>query len=517
MSRSAVDGKKLQIILKLVKSTDTTWVNCIRMMDSKENLLKDFCHNTTIHGLSLVVRPKSKLFKIFWTLVVFSGFIGLSLHLYNIINMYLEYKYTESTYEKRNGYHFPDVTMCNINGISSSNLRDVSKSSPQMNYLYNNFLKGNNNLDFNFPLREQEIFWTLEDKAYQIGHKFQDMILSCSYEQEDCNDDDFVLFPFEPYFNCYSFIRGRHSNLTKYRGLNMALSLILYMEPEDSWITQKYNKRSGVDGGVGFKVLLTPPNYLAGMADAGYYLQPGTITSLGFDILEHVRLSEPYNVCRHTKSIKFETDGAYSLVECRNMCIHGIVIKECGCFPTYYVTRNKKQVKSCSYYLFDNKTKGIEMMTCQERILENIRSEVDFKAKCNCHWPCDGIAYPGSASHSPWPNRKVLDSLLFTILQNHPKRDNLRAYQHLQNLKNTNASKEEIYTWVKGHFVRLNVYANSHIVSVKKQVPTYTLTDLLCQIGGCLGLWVGMSVITIVEVFDLIVNVLMSICKAKNN
>ena len=39
----------------------------------------------------------------------------------------------------------------------------------------------------------------------------------------------------------------------------------------------------------------------------------------------------------------------------------------------------------------------------------------------------------------------------------------------------------------------------------------YSLADSLCNLGGCLGLWVGMSIITIVEVMDLTVKTLADI------
>ena len=46
---------------------------------------------------------------------------------------------------------------------------------------------------------------------------------------------------------------------------------------------------------------------------------------------------------------------------------------------------------------------------------------------------------------------------------------------------------------------------------VKQQVPMYSRTDLLSQIGGCLGLWLGMSVITVVELFNLALKIFMQV------
>ena len=213
--------------------------------------------------------------------------------------------------------------------------------------------------------------------------------------------------------------------------------------------------------------------------------------------------------------MKLEGDLPYSFVECRNMCIHKKVIKECGSFPTFSVTRNKNHVENCAFYLLSSKTKRKEMIACQTRELKNI-ADINYVEECNCHRLCDDVTFSATMSHFPWHNKNVLNAFLFHTLRNHPNKSTLKAYQHDQKFKNSNATNDEIYQWVKSHYLRLNVYAKSNIVSVKEQVPMYTLTDLLCKIGGCLGLWVGMSVITILEIFDLVLNVLVRICKVTN-
>ena len=58
-------------------------------------------------------------------------------------------------------------------------------------------------------------------------------------------------------------------------------------------------------------------------------------------------------------------------------------------------------------------------------------------------------------------------------------------------------------------FARLNVYiADSNVLKTEEQ-SDYTSTQLLADIGGQLGLWVGVSVITLAEVVELLVDVLL--------
>ncbi len=54
---------------------------------------------------------------------------------------------------------------------------------------------------------------------------------------------------------------------------------------------------------------------------------------------------------------------------------------------------------------------------------------------------------------------------------------------------------------MKTQFARLNVYFSDLEVVVRKTIPSYELPQLFCDIGGTLGLWAGISIITILELF----------------
>ena len=335
-------------------------------MSSHKVIAKEFCDQTSIHGTAFVVRHNLLPFKLFWSFVVLSGFTGLSLHLYSIVHGYLQYKSVESTYEKRNGFTFPDLSICNLKGISHSNLKFVAKNYSKIEVFYEHLMV-NSLWDGNISIVPTTLFWALGNEAYYIGHKLDDMILSCSFGRQQCKKDDFVLFHFPKFFNCYRFTGGRNSDLITNYGQGAGLSLILYMEPDDPGVIQNYNKGVATGGTRGFRFLLEPPNYLAAIGNDGYYTVPGTSTSIGFYITEHKRLSEPYSECRHSKSMKLGNNLPYSFLECRNMCIHKIIMDKCGCVSTRFITRNGRNVTSCGHYLFTNKTKSDELMTCQQR------------------------------------------------------------------------------------------------------------------------------------------------------
>ena len=70
--------------------------------------------------------------------------------------------------------------------------------------------------------------------------------------------------------------------------------------------------------------------------------------------------------------------------------------------------------------------------------------------------------------------------------------------QQLDNLR-------EASTDIRQNLLRLNVYLEDLSVVKYKQMPAYGLEDLFADIGGTLGLWMGVSVLTMVEALELIV------------
>ncbi len=78
----------------------------------------------------------------------------------------------------------------------------------------------------------------------------------------------------------------------------------------------------------------------------------------------------------------------------------------------------------------------------------------------------------------------------------------MKAFKYYHQLKKSNASEDQMYSWVTSHFLRLIIYAKTDLVLVKQETPKYSITDLLSSIGGCLGLWVGVSVLTVSKLFN---------------
>ncbi len=79
-------------------------------------------------------------------------------------------------------------------------------------------------------------------------------------------------------------------------------------------------------------------------------------------------------------------------------------------------------------------------------------------------------------------------------------------------------TKEELDAkWVKDSFYRVNIYFRQSAVEQHKQVASISVADFWSSVGGILGLWVGFSIITIIEVLSYIFKLFYKCCFMASN
>ncbi len=84
-------------------------------------------------------------------------------------------------------------------------------------------------------------------------------------------------------------------------------------------------------------------------------------------------------------------------------------------------------------------------------------------------------------------------------------------------LKKLNSFKEALKVWVHGYFYRLNIFFKQRKTEVHRQMVSFSITDLLSSVGGVLGLWLGFSAFTAIEILILLGKICYSPLKGSNN
>ncbi len=86
-------------------------------------------------------------------------------------------------------------------------------------------------------------------------------------------------------------------------------------------------------------------------------------------------------------------------------------------------------------------------------------------------------------------------------------------YLHKSGTTGTTVVTKQLSDWLSGSFARVNVYFEDTTIFLQKQCPAYRWNDLLADIGGVLGLWVGVSVVTIFEFLVLVSELVLLPCR----
>lgn len=113
-----------------------------------------------------------------------------------------------------------------------------------------------------------------------------------------------------------------------------------------------------------------------------------------------------------------------------------------------------------------------------------------------CLPPCDQLIYHKIVSTALWPSDPYMDYILHKVNET--------------DLKNrTFESKESQKRFIQTNFLRLEIYFESFDFLEFVTQPKYDWGNLLGDIGGHLGLWLGFSLLTVMEVMELLTDMVL--------
>ncbi|XP_077869753.1 uncharacterized protein LOC144361815, partial [Saccoglossus kowalevskii] len=310
-----------------------------------------------------------------------------------------------------------------------------------------------------------------EAEILAYGHQMDDFILQCNYNSEKCEPSDFVAFQNDFYGNCFQFNAG--SNQTAKRamgtGSSYGLQLTLFTEQED------YLSIYGQDSGA--RVAILPRGILSFPVDEGITVKPGTITSIALKEKVNVRMPWPYGNCTNGQTEQTvydqQNNTLYSILSCEKACSENALIHYCGCSEYLFTDAPRCQLLNETQELCRQLTK----------YLYNIG-----EIKCSCPSPCKETNYDMTLSQSLWPSDVYLNKLLKTLKWQHSK------------LKNVNDMQS-----ASSNLVRLEIYFETLNYESVYELAAYKWEDVLSDIGGTFGLYVGISIISFCEFVSFVV------------
>ncbi|XP_070576037.1 uncharacterized protein [Ptychodera flava] len=323
-----------------------------------------------------------------------------------------------------------------------------------------------------------------KEEIQKYGHQLEDFVLQCVFNGHPCNiTQQFVTFQHDVYGNCFKFNHGRIGqpllNATN-AGYSSGLILTLFMEQPE------YLSLYGRD--VGARVTITPHDIISHPATEGFTIMPGTRTSIAVSEERIVRLGGLYGNCHKEEDGQNSLYGPfyrYDVQSCKNLCLHSTIVDKCDCSQTI----NMDSVSPCSVL---NKTQDL----CQQLVTYLYRAGA---ISCGCEKTCEDINYQLVPALSIWPSKVYLKHLLRAL---HSTNEKTRDINDLES--------------ASLNLANLAIYFDELTYQEIREEPAYPIQNLFSDIGGSLGLYIGLSIITVFEFFEFVLETL-RVCFRKDN
>lgn len=327
----------------------------------------------------------------------------------------------------------------------------------------------------------------------QYGYNITSMLLSCRFKGVTCSASDFTMYHNFYHGNCYRFNgdNGKGVLQSNKPGWRYGLQLELYTG--DNGVYNTIN---------GFRILIhNNSDTIVFPEDSGVPVAPGEMTELAISRLNTTILPAPYNDCidDFTKSeyqylVQQSTTiqqmknvlklSSYDQNICNKLCLQKYIYDTCKCtsfaLPAYFTNQTGLGCNS------QNETNCVP------------KAELEFysgtgltSCKAQCFDSCGSWTYKVKSYHANYPS------------------------QHYYNqISNPTLTKENYINYV----AHVRIYYTEMSYDWSYQTPNCQIVDLFGIIGGQLGLFMGISMLSVCENFELIaLYVVYFIKKSKKN
>jgi hypothetical protein len=390
---------------------------------------------------------------------------------------------------------FPTITFCHANPYTTDYSRQhldslIDWSDPDIpkdfmiNYLINYNITNN-----------------LTDK-YLFGKKIDELIITCSFGLEECN----LTEDFEHYYdfelgNCYRFnsginMNGKKVELKYVNGLFGNLDVQVWIGAAEN----NYNYFSYTNGLIVFIGNKSDNSLLSN----GINVSPGYETKISLERLTIIKKSQPYSYCvenlnkidsydslTYKKSIQQRPNKTYNFMDCYLLCMQKKFGDKCGCQMKYIDLYYYKEMRLC--YL--NETLRKKDNECFYKNLKSfLKDSKTYLKVCDCPLECEYNFYKYFNSFAEFPTRNYLPYLINTsLVQSMFKNNNDQRFIN---------DSLETFDLIRKSVARIQINYQDMMQTFITEYPKTSPTDLVSSLGGILGLFMGLSFLSFIEIFD---------------
>ena len=405
---------------------------------------------------------------------------------------------------------FDFLELSETHGVYGENLSDYES------WLYRNTL-------YSRPVQNANI----RARADLGGTQAKHFIVDCSFAGKRGSWEKFTHFVDPAYLNCYSFDPAdMNITIPPAGGPANGLNLMLFV-PHITALNLSHSAMGHMAlspdlsyAGEGVRISIHPQKSMAFPSVSGNDAPRGHSLSIGVTGKEIKRASPPYGNCSNIPNYQLKSGYSHSFILCSKVCLQAVITERCNCFD-FSLPFDDDNVTACQEFdpipvvcrtiseLLNNYefcTGFILAWYARNQCVEDVRQDYEsIISGCDCHPQCDQFSYTFSLGLTKWPMYEQTRALLQTILAN-PEFQTLfepgryETYFHSDTYPIV-SWEEAIRHTDQENFMRIGVYiSDSSFIQVSEE-PLYSLVELLSGFGGQLGLWAGVSILTLMAVF----------------
>ncbi|XP_076851880.1 LOW QUALITY PROTEIN: acid-sensing ion channel 4-A-like [Brachyhypopomus gauderio] len=419
--------------------------------------LAGFASSCSLHGINhIFVSGRLGVRQALWALAFL---LALGLFLYQAAKSaisYLEHPHVTALNEEASAEMvFPAVTICNINRFRFSALTDADiYHLANLTGLPPKNKEGHKATDLDYPAPD------MQDIFNRTGHQLDEMLKSCNFSGQNCSAEDFTVV-YTRYGKCYTFNGNKTtSRRTKQGGMGNGLEVMLDIQQDEYLPIWRETNETSLEAGIRVQIhSQDEPPYIHQL---GFGVSPGFQTFVSCQEQRLTYLPQPWGNCRSTSEQIIPGYDTYSISACRLRCETRLVLQECHCRMVHM----PGNADICT----PNKIK------CVDKALALL--QMGSGDSCPCETPCNLTRYGKELSMVKIPSR---GSARYLSRKYHKSED-----------------------YIRDNFLILDIFFEALNYETIEQRKAYDVAGLIGDIGGQMGLFIGASILTVLEILDYI-------------
>lgn len=484
--------------------------------DSLSSYFAHFARTTSAHGYSRAVAATNSRSVLFWLVLLITANCLFVFLMYNVVHEYLE-QYVPVSFEfSEEPFEFPQLTFCVPFSYSLLKFTKAFKAGNLTDYLGDDLMERLqvasqfNNLTFNSEL----LVVSAKEESKDLWVNFEDVFVLCYYGNVSgpCIDLKQIRCTNKPTCFTISINSTTMQTMSSLGAMHMVLFSESITHPMIPYTIATMTSRIRTTWHNGLRLFVHPARTRPwDFVQEDIILSPGRHYDIALRRRKEERVTSFFGKKRclkHSRRLVKECPRykhlLYTAPMCRSVELHNFIREQCNCSVNIGCDEFSDFNFSC--YHFNSVDKNY---ACMRETFKNY-----FYRPNHCLPACFEETFQKKVRVVP-----LSDTFIFDIKQYFPMDE---AYQlddrigapilndyryYIANITKSEKEKssqliEKLVKAVRTNFITMTLYFDNGSTAISREKYLISYMTLVSNIGGCLGLWIGCSVISIVEFID---------------